>query len=73
MTTLQISPANVGNPVANRLQIRGSLIGGFNPLEKYESDWIIIPTGWKKKGHVPNHQPDMTYTIITNMNCWVHG
>jgi hypothetical protein len=20
------------------------LIGGFNPPEKYESDWIIIPT-----------------------------
>ena len=21
-----------------------NLIGGFNPPEKYESDWIIIPT-----------------------------
>ena len=26
------------------------------PSEKYESDWIIIPTIGKK--HVPNHQPD---------------
>jgi len=27
-----------------------SLVGGFNPPEKYESDWIIIPTiGENKK------------------------
>jgi hypothetical protein len=34
------------------------LVGGFNPSEKYESDWIIIPTG-KNKIHVRNHQPEI--------------
>ena len=29
---------------------------GFNPSEKYESDWIIIPTIGENK-NVPNHQP----------------
>ena len=33
------------------------LIGGFNPPEKYWSDWIIIPTIGENKIHVPNHQP----------------
>ena len=34
----------------------GCLVGGFNPSEKYQSGWIIIPTIGGKK-HVPNHQP----------------
>ena len=35
------------------------LVGGFNPYEKYELDWIIIPAIGENKFHVPNHQPDM--------------
>jgi len=30
-----------------------TLIGGFNPPEKYLSDWIIIPTTGENKIHVP--------------------
>ena len=35
-----------------------TLVGGFNPSEKYESHLglIIVPNISKK--HVPNHQPD---------------
>jgi len=29
----------------------------YLPSEKYESDWIIIPTIGENKIHVPNHQP----------------
>ena len=32
------------------------LIGGFNPSEKYWSDWIIVPTIGENK-NVPNNQP----------------
>ena len=34
------------------------LVGGFNPSEKYESQWEgLYHILWKIK-HVPNHQPD---------------
>jgi hypothetical protein len=39
------------------LKYKRDLVGGFNPSEKYESDWIIIPTIGENKIHVPNHQP----------------
>jgi hypothetical protein len=39
------------------------LIGGFNPPETYESDWIIIPTIGGK--NVPNHQPVILVVSIT--------
>ena len=35
------------------------LVGGFNPSEKYESDWIIIPAIGENNPNVPNHQPGM--------------
>ena len=34
-----------------------SLVGGFNPSEKYKSVGMIIPNICKNKIHVPNHQP----------------
>jgi hypothetical protein len=34
------------------------LVVSTNPSDKYESDWIIIPTIGENKIHVPNHQPD---------------
>ena len=41
------------------------LVGGFNQLEKYESQWEgLSHILWKIK-NVPNHQPDMyIYNII---------
>ena len=33
------------------------LVGGFNHLEKYDSQWELSHILWKIK-HVPNHQPD---------------
>jgi len=38
-----------------------SLVGGFNPSEKYYSVGMIIPNIWKNKSHVPTHQPDHKY------------
>ena len=36
---------------------RSQLVGGFNHLEKYESQWEgLSHILWKTK-HVPNHQP----------------
>jgi hypothetical protein len=36
-----------------------NLVGGFNHLEKYESQWAgLSQILWKIK-HVPNHQPAM--------------
>ena len=36
------------------------LVGGFNPSEKYESQFgMIIFNIWKHISHVPNHQPVM--------------
>ena len=38
------------------------LVGGFNPSEKYEYEFVrlekIIPTIRENKTHVPNHQAD---------------
>ena len=41
------------------------MVGGFNHLEKYESQW-----GWdypiyimENKSHVPNHQPVMIFLV----------
>jgi hypothetical protein len=39
------------------------LVGGFNHLEKYSSDWIIIPTIGKNKKNDPNHQPVYDVTV----------
>jgi hypothetical protein len=37
-----------------------NLVGGFSPAEKYESDWIIIPTiGENKKCS----KPPTTYSV----------
>ena len=33
------------------------LVGGFNHLEKYESQWKGLSHFLWKKTHVPNHQP----------------
>jgi hypothetical protein len=33
------------------------------PPEKYQSDWIIIPTIGEHKIHVPNHQPDEIFNL----------
>ena len=41
------------------------LIGGFNPPEKYESDWIIISTGENLKFH--GSKPPTRY-ILTIIN-----
>ena len=43
---------------------RKKLVGGFNPSEKYESNGMIIPSIWKNKIHVPNHQPVCIYIYI---------
>ena len=45
------------------------LVGGFNHLEKYESQW----EGWhpiyemENKIHVPNHQPDIYHNVLVNI------
>ena len=36
-----------------------TLVGDFNPSEKYESIGMIIPNIWKNESHVPNHQPEV--------------
>ena len=33
-----------------------NLVGGFNPSQKYESNWIMSPSRGKSK-HIRNHQP----------------
>ena len=39
------------------------LVGGFNHLEKYESQWEgLSHIEWKIK-NVPNHQPDTVITV----------
>jgi hypothetical protein len=46
---------------------RISLIGGFNPAEKNESQWQgLSHILWKIK-NVPNHQPDMLFQY--HLNC----
>ena len=42
-----------------------SLVGGFNPSEKYWSIGMIIPNMWKNK-NVPNHQPVFFSVNIVN-------
>jgi hypothetical protein len=43
------------------------LLGGFNHLEKYESQWEgvshVSHIFWNIK-HVPNHQPDMVSILL---------
>jgi hypothetical protein len=45
----------------------GFLVAGFNPLEKYESQWEgvshVSHIFWNIK-HVPNHQPDMVSILL---------
>ena len=38
-----------------------NLVGGFNHLEKYESQWLVddIQYIMENKNHVPNHQPEI--------------
>ena len=47
------------------------LVGGFNrtPLKNMTSSvgmikMMKLPTEWKNKSHVPNHQPDMVYSSL---------
>ena len=49
----------VGNPgISFEHNIKPLLVGGFNHLEKYESQWKgLSHILWKNKSHVPNHQP----------------
>ena len=53
-----ITPNSLGFIV---LTYQKLLVGGFNHLEKYESQWEglshILNILWKIK-HIPNHQPD---------------
>jgi len=46
-------------PLYNPIIVIPLLVGGFNPSEKYEfASWDDdIPNIWKKKSHVPNHEP----------------
>ena len=50
------------------LKYKRDLVGGFNPSEKYESDWIIIPTIGENKIHVPNHQPVTYVTYLSKVS-----
>jgi hypothetical protein len=34
------------------------------PLKIWKSDWLIIPTIGENKGHIPNHQPDITIYLL---------
>jgi hypothetical protein len=43
------------------------LVGGFNPSEKYESQWEELSHILWKVTHVPNRQPDYVYTIQTHL------
>ena len=45
------------------------MIGGFNHLEKYESQWegLSLFLSWKIK-KVPNHQPDSHSYITTDID-----
>jgi len=63
------------NPPLKSSKIIKTLLGGFNPSEKYKSVGIIIPNIWKitklngESIHVPNHQPDKTpYEIAKSFN-----
>jgi len=45
------------------------LVGGFNHLEKYESQWeglsrYPINEMESNKSHVPNHQPDIVSSAV---------
>ena len=40
------------------------LVGGFNPFEKYESNWIISPGFGLKIKNIWNHQVDL-YNLDT--------
>ena len=47
------------------------LVGGFNHLEKYESQLgRIIPYIMENKSHVPNHQP-MIILVVHSCSTWV--
>jgi len=43
-------------PFIDDLLIKNCLVGGFNQSENYQSVGIILPSIWKNKIHVPNHQ-----------------
>ena len=40
---------------------RETLVGGFNPSEKYESVGMVLPNIWENKIHVPNHQSEHVF------------
>jgi len=37
------------------------LVGGFNPSEKYESQWAYYSQYIEKMKNVPNHQPEVVW------------
>ena len=45
-----------------------SLVGGFIPSEKYESQLGLLFPIYVKIKNVPNHQPDIIYIILTKLN-----
>ena len=45
-----------------------SLVGGFNPSEKYESVGMSIINIWKNKIHFPNHHPVMNHWFSQTAN-----
>jgi len=47
--------------------IEGSLVGGFNHLEKYESQWEGLSYILWKITNVPNHQPVQDFIIVIGM------
>ena len=56
-----------GIPFDIRLDLLQYLVGGFNPSEKYESQWEgLSHMSWKIK-NVPNHQPDICWWNSQNV------
>jgi len=54
------------------MNLISSLVGGFNPSEKYESVGMMkFPTEWKViKNHLPNHQP-VEMILISNQSLFL--
>ena len=64
-TSLDISVKWTG-PAAliSKINSTDFLVDGFNPSEKYESQWDgLSHILWENKNHVPNHQPVSIETI----------
>ena len=49
---------NLHTTISDGKEMKGSLVGGFTPSEKYESQLGLLFSIYGKIKNVPNHQPD---------------